>query len=265
MNGYEWEIGYGDESGAAGIVYKDVVSLGCVTANNQSVESATNVSSKFTGFALSSGTLGMGFSIQNMVRPEQQATFFGNIHESLESPVFTADLKHQAPGTYEFGVIDSKKHIGNITYTPVAPSPGGYWNFTGSGYAIGSADFVPLNIIAIADTGASLLLLPQQIVTDYYSQVRGATFSESLASYIFPCNATLPDFTFGVESHRAVVPGHYMNYSPADNSTGMCQGGIQEGPDGGNSFSVCGDIFLKSQFVVFDGGNTRIGFANKSL
>jgi hypothetical protein len=56
MNGYEWEVGYGDESGAAGIVYKDVVSLGCVTANNQSVESATNVSSEFTGLALSSGT-----------------------------------------------------------------------------------------------------------------------------------------------------------------------------------------------------------------
>jgi aspergillopepsin I len=54
-----------------------------------------------------------------------------------------------------------------------------------------------------------------------------------------------------------------MNYAPTDNSGTTCYGGIQS--NAGIGFSIYGDVFLKSQFVVFDSDNLRVGVAAKPL
>jgi aspergillopepsin I len=53
-----------------------------------------------------------------------------------------------------------------------------------------------------------------------------------------------------------------MNYAVASGST--CFGGIQS--NSGIGFSIFGDIFLKSQYVVFDQttGSPRIGFGQQA-
>lgn len=258
LSGQSWSITYGDGSSSSGDVYTDVVSVGGVSYPKQAVESAEAVSSEFSQDSANSGLLGLAFSSINTVTPTEQNTFFANVMSSLASPVFTADLKKGTPGTYDFGFIDSSKYTGSISYTSVNTA-NGFWEFTGSGYAVGSGSFKSLSIDAIADTGTTLLLLPDSVVSAYYKQVKGAKNSNSQGGYIFPCSATLPDFTFGVGSYRGVIPGSYMNYSPATGSD--CYGGIQS--DDGIGFSIYGDILLKAQFVVFDGGNNSLGFANK--
>jgi aspergillopepsin I len=52
-----------------------------------------------------------------------------------------------------------------------------------------------------------------------------------------------------------------MNYAPIDGAT--CFGGLQS--NAGIGFSIFGDIFLKSQYVVFDvsQGSPRIGFGQQ--
>lgn len=117
----------------------------------------------------------------------------------------------------------------------------------------------------VADTGTTLMLLPEELVDMYWSQVPGAHMDEFYDGYLFPCNqsSALPDFEFGFnDGWVGKVPGHYMNFENITKTE--CYGGIQYGfPD--MEFGILGDTWLKSMYVVFDAGNERIGFANKAL
>ena len=164
-------------------------------------------------------------------------------------------------GTYNFGFIDSSAYTGSITYTPVDNSQG-FWGFTSSGYSVGSGRFVSSRINGIADTGTTLLYLPDNVVSAYYGQISGSQNSQSAGGYVFPCSATVPNFTFGVGSARYTIPGTYMNFGNAGGN--MCFGGLQSSDQIGTN--IYGDVALKSAFVVFDGRSSpRLGWASKNL
>lgn len=221
---------------------------------------AQEVSDSFTSESAIDGLVGLGFDSLNTVEPTSQSTWFTNAIPQLDSPVFTADLKYQAAGTYDFGFIDTTKYTGNITYTTVNTNPG-YWTFTSSGYGVGST-FTSTSITGIADTGTTLLYLPATIVRAYYAQVSGAANSASVGGYVFPCTATLPNFVFGIGTARITIPGTYINYGQV--TTSQCFGGLQS--SAGIGINIFGDVALKAAFVVFDGSSTpRLGWASKTL
>ncbi|ORY61643.1 eukaryotic aspartyl protease [Pseudomassariella vexata] len=258
VSGGTWSISYGDGSSSSGSIYTDKVTVGGLSYASQAVETAKKVSSSFTEDSNNDGLLGLAFSTINTASPRQK-TFFDNVKSTLTSPVWTADLKAGKPGKYNFGYIDTAAYTGAITYTAVDSSDG-FWEFTSSGYAVGSGAFSSTKITGIADTGTTLALLPSAVVTAYYRQVSGAVNSNSAGGYIFPCSATLPDFTYGVGTARIVIPGSYINYAPYSGS--QCYGGIQS--NAGIGFSIFGDVALKAAFVVFD-STPRLGFAKKAL
>ena len=103
MQGYTWDITYGDQSGASGDVYTDKVVVGGVTATKQAVEAATSVSSTFTQNTANDGLLGLAFSSINTVQPQPQTTFFDTVRSTLAKALFTVDLKKGAEGSYTFG------------------------------------------------------------------------------------------------------------------------------------------------------------------
>ncbi|KAK3393915.1 aspartic peptidase domain-containing protein [Podospora didyma] len=265
LQGETWSITYGDGSTCGGDVYTDQVTVGSLTVKTQAVECADHVSKEFTEDTQNSGLFGLGFDNINTVMPDRQNTFFTNAKSGLDQPLFTADLKAGAPGTYSFGFIDKNAYVGKITYLPVDTSQG-FWEFTSPGYLIASGKVQRVALQGIADTGTTLLLLPDQVVSDYYSSVSGAQYESSQAGYTFPCSqsSSLPDFTFVLNSSSAItVPGKYMTYAPTDSSGQTCFGSMQRNT--GVGFSIFGDIAIKSAFVVFDGGNTRIGWAAKEI
>ncbi|KAI2606300.1 endothiapepsin [Hypoxylon fragiforme] len=261
VSGATWDISYGDGSSSNGVVFTDTVNVGGVTFDAQAVEAATKVSRQFTSDTNNDGLLGLAFSSINTVQPTPQKTFFDNVAGSLDTAVWTADLKFHEAGTYDFGVIDSSKYTGEITYTDVDSSQG-FWMFTASGYGVGNTSFKDTQIQGIADTGTTLAMLPDAVVTAYYRQVSGAKNDDTQGGYVFPCTASLPDFVFGVEGAKVTIPGEFVNYAPVDDST--CFGGIQS--DSGIGFSIFGDVALKAAFVVFDQTEStpRLGFASKS-
>ncbi|KAK4861026.1 hypothetical protein LT330_003942 [Penicillium expansum] len=257
LSGYSWSISYGDGSSASGDVYKDTVTVGGVTATSQAVEAAKTISEEFLEDTNNDGLLGLAFSSINTVSPRSQTTFFDTVKSSLDKPLFAVTLKHGAPGTYDFGFIDEDKFTGDLAYADVDDSDG-FWSFTADSYKIGSGS-AGGSITGIADTGTTLLLLPDSVVTAYYRKVTGAKNSNSAGGYVFPCSASLPDFTVTIDGYDAVVPGSFINYAPVSTGSSSCFGGIQS--NSGLGFSIFGDIFLKSQYVVFDSEGPRLGFA----
>lgn len=260
-SGYTWDIQYGDGSSASGTVYADKVIVGAVTATSQAVEAATSVSSAFLSDTDSDGLLGLAFSSINTVEPTPQTTFFDTVKSSLAQKLFTATLKKGAPGSYDFGFINTAKYTGALTYVNVNTA-NGFWEFTATGYAIGTGSTVSTSYDSIADTGTTLLYLPSAVVTAYYKKVSGATYSSTYGGYVFPCKSTLPSFSAVMGGAKHTVPGSYINYAPVTSTT--CFGGIQANT--GIGFSIFGDIFLKSQFVVFSttGTTPQLGFAQQT-
>lgn len=258
--GATWSTQYGDGSSASGTVGFDVVTIGGVTAQKQCVELAQQIH-KFGSLKASDGLLGLGFSSINQVKPQQQLTFWENVQDQLEQPLFTADLDETATGSYEFGSIDSSKFTGDIHYTPVDNSRG-YWMLESNSYSInGETQQCSQCSPLIADTGTSLLLLDEDVVEAYYGQVQSAQYDNQQGLFVYSCDDTLPDFGLAIGSdYTAVLKGSLMNFAEVGN--GQCAGGIQW--NGGVGLSIAGDVFLKQYFAVFDGGNLQFGVAPKA-
>ncbi|KAI1129059.1 secreted aspartic proteinase precursor [Nemania abortiva] len=260
--GGNWSITYADLSGADGALYYDIVTVGGISFPKQAVGAATNITyipcdSNKRGF------MGLSISKINPDKPEKN-TWFDNVAKSLDAPVWTADLKYQAPGSFDFGRVDTSKYTGNITFVPV-DARDGLWKFNMSGWAVGDKPFVSANITTVADTGTTLAIMPDIAVKAYYDIVPTAFFSPLINTYIFSCNITPPDFHIGVGDGRVTIPGQYVNYAPLSIPGNYCMGSIVS--DRGTDNSIFGDIALKSAFVVFDAtpGNEKLGFASKKV
>jgi aspergillopepsin I len=220
-------------------VVHDSVTIDNVTVTMQAVELAQQVSGSFTSDTEASGILGLSFSSLNTGRwpasgtllskltlcvpvlPVQQMTFFDTAVEEAVLPqqLFTADLQKGAPGSYDFGYIDSSKYTGDLVYTDVDSSQG-FWNVTTTGYRVGSSDLRSVSLSGIVDTGTSLLVLDRAVATDYWGNVNGASYDSTQAGFVFPCGADLPILSLGFAQILFNIPGDYLNYAPI-NDTGM--------------------------------------------
>ncbi|KAJ2975751.1 hypothetical protein NQ176_g5352 [Zarea fungicola] len=86
----------------------------------------------------------------------------------------------------------------------------------------------------------------------------GAEDSQEQGGILFPCNATLPDLDLDIGGvYMARIKAQDLNLGFIGN--GQCFGGLQV--TGGDGLGIYGDIFFKSQFVAFNGGNNSLGMA----
>ncbi|RKF81690.1 Aspartic protease PEP3 [Golovinomyces cichoracearum] len=259
LEGQTFKISYGDGSGASGNVGTDTVDIGGAVVTEQAIELATAVSQSFTQDTGSNGLVGLAFSKLNTVKPTQQKTFFENAMPNLAQPVFTADLRNNAVGAYEFGNIDASKFNGSLTWAPINTA-NGFWQFSTSKFQVADQPAIESpGGQAIADTGTTLMLTSAAIVNAYYSQVNGAVNDPQVGGVTFPCNAVLPDLKVDVGgTYMATIRGSDINFAPVDRAMTTCFGGVQAIQ---SNLQIYGDIMFKSQFVAFNGGNNSIGMA----
>ena len=223
MQGSSFTISYGDGSGAAGNVGTDTVNIGGATVTSQAIELATAVSTSFVEDTQSNGLVGLAFSKLNTIKPTQQKTFFDNAKASLAMPVFTADLRTAAVGSYEFGNIDATKFNGSLTWAAVNTT-NGFWQFSSTKFQVGTGSTMTVSGgQAIADTGTTLMLANAAVVNAYYSQVTGAVNNQTVGGVTFPCSAQLPDLQVDVGGvYMATVRGDDINFAPVD-AAGTCK------------------------------------------
>lgn len=215
IQGATFSISYGDGSGAAGNVGTDTVNIGGATVTGQAIEMATAVSQSFVEDTNNNGLVGLAYSKLNTVKPQQQKTFFDNVMPSLAQPVFTADLRKAAAGSYEFGNIDATKFNGTMAWIPVNTTQG-FWQFSSTKFAVGTGQPQAGNPVgqAIADTGTTLIIADPTVVNGYYSQVPSAQNNAQVGGITVDCNAQLPDLMLDIGgNYMARVKGADINFA----------------------------------------------------
>ncbi|KAF3351485.1 hypothetical protein VD0002_g2845 [Verticillium dahliae] len=258
LRGNNFDISYGDGSGAAGNVGTDVVDIGGATVTRQAIEMATALSASFVEDTANNGLMGLAFSKLNTVKPQKQKTFFDNVMPSLAEPVFTADLKKAAVGAYEFGRVDPAKFVGQMTYVPVNTS-NGFWQFPSESFSVDGGAPQPGQAggQAIADTGTTIILANPVTVEGYYAAVPGAVNDQQQGGFTFPCATQLPDLALDIGGlYMARVKGSDINFAQVSDT--MCFGALQATT---SDVQIYGDVMFKTQFVAFNGGNNSLGFA----
>ncbi|CAA9958262.1 acid protease [Pyrenophora teres f. maculata] len=253
--GYTWSILYGDDGTADGDVYVDKVQAGPFVVPNQAVGAARNV----TGFPLQQseldGILGLGFRKLNSIQPVQQDTWFDNLKPSLAAPLFAVALRYDAPGSYDFGIIDASKYKGTLAYTEVN-SNRGYWNVYVTDNSILNSDFV-----ALVDTGTAIILLRPDYVEAYYAKIPGAYNDDESGGYVFPCSTKLPDVWFKIGGAKHTVAGGNLIDSRLYSDPTMCYGALQASYD--STHIVLGTPFIVGKYIVheYKNGMPRMGIA----
>ena len=207
--GASFAVKFGDGSAAQGnVVGTDNVQIGGATSTGQTVELASAVAQSFVQDTQSNGLVGLAFSKLNQVKPKRATTFLDSVQHQLAQPILAANLRHGAPGSYQFGEIDPTAFKGDLQFAAVNNSQG-FWQFTSSQFAVGNGTVQQnkVNSPAIADTGTTLMMVDDAVATAYWGAVPGARVDRATGMFVFPCNTALPDF------HVQLAPGNLSTIS----------------------------------------------------
>ncbi|VUC22787.1 unnamed protein product [Clonostachys rosea] len=262
----EWNVKYMDGTAANGIVYLDTIRLGGFEIHNATIQSALVVASRFERETGLSGIMGLAKSLPSSIAPPSK-TFLDLLRPQLQSPVFTADLRLNATGRFDFGRINGTVALDNMTWLNTTPESD-HWDVGLNLMSWEGSNWWLHDFTATVDTGTTLTFLPDVLARMYWSDVPGMRVDTQLSdAFTFPCDGAdrLPDLRFklpGTE-HVLNIPGPYLNYGPIAGDDTYCWGGMQSADD--LESTIIGGTVLKSLFVAFDLETKRVGFANKRL
>ncbi|KAI8597926.1 aspartic peptidase domain-containing protein [Dissophora ornata] len=174
-----------------------------------------------------------------------------------------------ANGEIDIGGIDHSKYKGKLNYVPITKtSPAKYyWGVDITRISFGN-HVATTGGAGIVDTGTTLILLQQNILSNVFSEVPGAAFDNNSGLYAIPHGQLkkLKDITFTIggkpftlSPQQYLVPKnqytnfglsgdlHYTYFSILDFFPGLD--------------AIIGQKFLENFYSVFDTTNNRVGLA----
>ncbi|KAJ3489125.1 hypothetical protein NLI96_g2352 [Meripilus lineatus] len=249
-----------------GTLAQETVSVGELKVDGQNFIAANVVSDQFASEP-NSGLLGLAFGT---IASSKKPTFFENllIDHAIDAPIFSVHLtRFKEEGSQVcFGCYDMTKTVGPPSWFPVVSRT--YWTISMDGLStgLGVNSTLPTKLVAVIDTGTSLIYLPKDIASDFYQMIPGAKdatadFGEGF--YTYPCSSPLAiSLSFSGKPFSINMEDFNLGRVDEDSEDDNCVGGILGLGEGFDpELAIIGDEFLKSWYSVYDYAGGKVGFA----
>jgi len=157
--------------------------------------------------------------------------------------------------------VDDTKYTGDFTTVPVSKK--GYWQFNIDSLSA-AGKTVSSNLIAIADTGTSLLAGPTDAIKTLIASFPSGIVTPAVhGEYIVDCAKTsqLPELTFTIGGKPFTLSGDEYTIKVAAGGQTECLLGMMGIDVPAGPLWIMGDVFLRKYYTKFDYGNNQLGFA----
>ncbi|KAF9220239.1 acid protease [Gyrodon lividus] len=244
-------IRYTNGDDASGTVYTDTVSIGGLTAIDQTLGVASHYSHglRIARF-LPDGLMGMAFqsvSVFNESPVFQTLVAQGRTDE----PVFAFSLAATRAELY-IGGTNPNMYTGNFAWAQVIQH--GFWQVNMDNL-VGNGQIVLTNVPCIIDTGTDLIHGVAEDVEALYGVIGGRLGDDDF--YAFPCD-DVPSIVFTFGDTPFSVSAEAFNIGPDPIDPSYCIGAIVTGV---SPLWIVGSVFLSNVYTAFDVANVRVGFA----
>ncbi|CAK7237456.1 hypothetical protein SBRCBS47491_009981 [Sporothrix bragantina] len=281
-NGFN--ITYGDGDHVTGDYFTDTLAIAGATVKSLTMGLGKDAE------GLTFGLVGVGYAGLEAIAAKDPSDAYPSLGETLVRQNFTNtnafslwlnDLE-ASTGNILFGGIDTEKYEGDLIRLDVLEDPGPkkflqFFVALTSVEAISASGRDTLTSAgnftgyALLDSGTTLTEVPQDIAEQFWAEA-GASYNTQLGDAILPCSRAQSggvfSFSFGGPGGPAVnvsmtelVQDVYSNMTfasgPFSGQT-VCRFGITNST---NQFSILGDTFLRSAYVVYDLDNNQIALA----
>jgi hypothetical protein len=199
------------------------------------------------------------------VRLQQQGTI-----ESTAYSVYLDDWNADT-GVLLFGGIDTDKYTGDLYTVPIVDfvldgTNYGKVSFTVDATVSANGGSASESFSGVLDTGTSLTYLPPSIVKTIAKDL-GATYSSSYEAYIFESTPSSDIYvTYSFSGAEIKVPASELVLPASDlGITGDSTPILTIFPNSqADGYTLLGDTFLRSAYVVYDISNLEIGLAQSN-
>ncbi|KAF9112517.1 hypothetical protein BGX27_003237 [Mortierella sp. AM989] len=275
-DGRKWSINYADSSWASGVLGIDDITVAGITIKGQAFGMAS-IDTGSTAATGVDGIMGLGFNSNTQIgdirTPVSSMFAQSQIDQEIVSvwlnKASDQDSSLSEGGQFIFGGVDPSLYTGSITYVPVTSDDD--WEISIDRLFIGRKELSLSKAAssAIVDTGSSYILFPDYLATAFHRAIPNSQYDNKLG-WLIPCvlanSRSVGDLTFVIGGQKFSVPISDIVILKSEYN-GYCLSAIDSWQElqghGSQSGILLGDLFIKNQYVVYDYGNQKIGFATK--
>eukprot|EP00117_Sycon_ciliatum_P027354 scpid33341/ scgid22239/ Cathepsin D len=256
-DGRPFHINYGSGS-LKGFLSKDNVEVSGYTVQGQVFGETTYFVSDMFAHSQADGLLGLAFK---MISADHVTPFFRNLINSgaVQNGSFAFYLANDGDSTSGgellLGGTDPAHYTGAFNYVNLISES--WWLFNMAGGSFGSTPICQGGCTAIADTGTSMIVGPQQDVSAILQAINAYP---AQGVYMVSCDSipSMPALVFTIAGVKHTLsPNQYIIKIQSQCLAGFA--GMTSGP--GSPQWILGDPFLRAYYTEFDMANQRLGFA----